>query len=102
MEDNKNVGELNAAQQEIEVVGEGGQTSRQKVDRFDFNADIEIVYRETRDGEEKRALISDLFKIQTESKKPVYLKLCAYDKYGYKVHSWQPCCFGMFGYVVVP
>ena len=76
--------------------------SIQPVDRFDFLADAEVVYRETEDGEEKRALTSDLFKMQQATGKTIWLKLCAYDKYGYKVHAWRPCRLGLFGYVDVP
>lgn len=95
--DNSSVVELNAAQQDV-TVGSFGQ----KVDRFDFDADFEVEYRETQDGENKHALVSDLFKMQKDGNHQIYLKLCARDKYGYKVHSWQPCRFGLFVYVDVP
>lgn len=103
-EENKNevvvdssVMQINASQQEVTR-----EMKPQPVDRFDFLGDAEVVYREEEDGEEKRALVSDLFKAQKESGKPVWLKLCAHDKYGYKVHAWRPCRFGLFGYVDVP
>lgn len=97
MEVDTSISELTASQQEIKI-----GASLQPVDRFDFLGDAEVVYREEEDGEEKWALVSDLFKAQKESGKPVWLKLCAHDKYGYKVHAWRPCRFGLFGYVDVP
>lgn len=95
--EDSSVVELNASRE-----GVPGATLLQPVDRFDFYADAEVAYRETENGEEKRALISELFSMQKLSKRPVWLKLCAYDKYGYKVHAWRPCRFGLFGYVDVP
>ena len=105
MQDNDIINNVDASVVELSAINQntkpGGPRS-QPVDRFDFLGDAEVTYRETEDGEEKRALISDLFKIQQESGNPVWLKLCARDQYGYKVHAWRPCRLGLFGYVDVP
>lgn len=89
--------ELVATEQEV-TRGAGGQP----VDRFDFLSDAEVVWRETEDGEDRRALVSDLFRMQQTTSQSIWLKLCAYDKYGYKVHAWRPCRLGLCGYVDVP